>query len=60
MEGNHRVLLAVAAQRHAVERVSTISQEHSALCEEIAANMDLQTTSLEKLDDTISSLNNQL
>ncbi|WP_411169910.1 methyl-accepting chemotaxis protein [Clostridium sp. MB05] len=43
-----------------IERVSTISQEHSALCEEIAANMDLQTTSLERLDDTISSLNNQI
>ena len=39
-----------------MEKVSTLSQEHSALCEEIAANMDLQVGSLEKLDSTISVL----
>lgn len=39
-----------------MERVSTLSQEHSALSEEIAANMDLQTRSLEELDNTISTL----
>lgn len=43
-----------------IEKVSTLSQEHSALCEEIAANMDLQAGSLEKLDSTISVLNNNL
>ncbi|TGY41523.1 chemotaxis protein [Clostridium sartagoforme] len=43
-----------------MEKVSTLSQEHSALCEEIAANMDLQVGSLEELDSTISVLNNNL
>lgn len=43
-----------------IEKVSTLSQEHSALCEEIAANMDLQAGSLEELDSTISVLNNNL
>lgn len=43
-----------------IEKVSTLSQEHSALCEEIAANMDIQTTSLEKLDSTISLLNSEI
>lgn len=43
-----------------IEKVSTLSQEHSALCEEIAANMDLQVGSLEELDSTISVLNNNL
>lgn len=43
-----------------IERVTTLSQEHSALSEEIAANMDLQTRSLENLDNTISTLNNQV
>ena len=43
-----------------MEKVSTLSQEHSALCEEIAANMDLQAGSLEELDSTISVLNNNL
>ncbi|NLZ35499.1 MAG: chemotaxis protein, partial [Clostridiales bacterium] len=43
-----------------VHNVSNISQEHSALCQEIAANMDLQATSLENLNNSISALNNQL
>ena len=43
-----------------MEKVSTLSQEHSALCEEIAANMDLQAGSLEELDGTISVLNSNL
>ena len=42
-----------------MDRVATISQEHSALSEEIAANMDLQTRSLEELDTTISTLNSE-
>lgn len=43
-----------------MEKVLTLSQEHSALCEEIAANMDIQAGSLEELDSTISVLNNNL
>jgi len=43
-----------------VHNVSSISQEHSALCQEIAANMDLQATSLENLNKSISALKNQL
>lgn len=42
-----------------MDNVSTISQEHSALSEEIAANMDLQTRSLEELDNNISAINNE-
>ena len=40
-----------------MDKVTTISQEHSALSEEIAANMDLQTRSLEELDSNISTIN---
>lgn len=40
-----------------MERVTGLSQEHSALCQEIAANMDIQTRDLETLDESISSLN---
>lgn len=43
-----------------MNHVSTLSQEHSALSEEIAANMDLQTGNLEDLNTTIFSLNNKL
>ena len=43
-----------------MERVSTISQEHSALCEEIAANMDIQTNNIELFDETIKELNNNI
>ena len=43
-----------------MERVSTISQEHSALCEEIAANMDIQTNNMEIFDETIKELNNNI
>ena len=42
-----------------MDNVSTISQEHSALSEEIAANMALQNSSLEELDNNISTLNSQ-
>ena len=42
-----------------MDTVSTISQEHSALSEEIAANMDLQTRSLEELNINISAINNE-
>lgn len=40
-----------------MERVSTISQEHAALCEEIAANMDIQTNNIEEFDETVKSFN---
>ncbi len=43
-----------------MEKVTTLSQEHSAVSEEIAANMDLQTRNLEDLNNTIYSLNNQI
>lgn len=43
-----------------MERVSTISQEHSALCEEIAANMDIQANNIEVFDETIKELNNNI
>lgn len=43
-----------------IDKVSTLSQEHSALSEEIAANMDLQTRNLEELNTSIYSLNNKL
>lgn len=43
-----------------MERVSTISQEHSALCQEIAANMDIQTNNIEEFDETVKNLNNTL
>lgn len=43
-----------------MERVSTISQEHSALCEEITANMDIQTNNIEVFDETIKELNNNI
>lgn len=43
-----------------MERVSTISQEHSALCEEIAANMDIQANNIEGFDETIKELNNNI
>ena len=36
-----------------IGRVSTNSEEHSALCQEIAANMDIQTTNIEEFDETI-------
>lgn len=42
-----------------MDNVTTISQEHSALSEEIAANMDIQTRSLEELDNNISAINYQ-
>lgn len=40
-----------------IERVSTISQEHAALCQEIAANMDIQTNNIEEFDETIKNFN---
>lgn len=40
-----------------MDKVTNISQEHSALSEEIAANMDIQTRSLEELDSNISTIN---
>lgn len=40
-----------------MDKVTTISQEHSALSEEIAANMDLQNRSLEELDSNVSTIN---
>lgn len=40
-----------------MDKVTTISQEHSALSEEIAANMDLQTRSFEELNSNISTIN---
>ena len=43
-----------------MERVSTISQEHSALCEEIAANMDIQSNNIEEFDERVNNLNNTL
>lgn len=43
-----------------MERVSTISQEHSALCQEIAANMDIQSNNIEEFDETVKNLNNIL
>ncbi|MBB6713576.1 methyl-accepting chemotaxis protein [Clostridium gasigenes] len=43
-----------------MERVSTISQEHSALCQEIAANMDIQSNNIEEFDETVKNLNNTL
>ncbi len=43
-----------------IDKVSTLSQEHSALSEEIAANMDLQTRNLEELNTSIYYLNNKL
>ncbi|MDV4150034.1 methyl-accepting chemotaxis protein [Clostridium sp. AL.422] len=55
-------LTAASAEKDNVlsimDRVSTLSQEHSALSEEIAANMDIQTRSLEELDNGIYSINN--
>ncbi|WP_300382664.1 methyl-accepting chemotaxis protein [Clostridium sp.] len=39
-----------------MQNITSLSQEHTALCEEIAANMDIQTTNLEKLDDSISNI----
>lgn len=42
-----------------MSKVSDLSQEHSALCEEIAANMDIQTGNLEALDNSISSLSHR-
>ncbi|MBE6052886.1 MAG: chemotaxis protein [Clostridium sartagoforme] len=43
-----------------IDKVAHISQEHSALSEEIAANMDIQTRNVEELDSTILSLNNKI
>lgn len=40
-----------------MKSVSGLSQEHSALCQEIAANMDIQTGNVESLNNSISSLN---
>ncbi|WP_294166990.1 hypothetical protein [uncultured Clostridium sp.] len=40
-----------------MDKVTIISQEHSALSEEIAANMDLQNRSLEELDSNVSTIN---
>lgn len=40
----------------AVETANSISQEHTALAEEIAATMDVQASSIEEFNDTLSSL----
>ncbi|AYE34928.1 methyl-accepting chemotaxis protein [Clostridium septicum] len=40
--------------------VSIISQEHTALCEEIAANIDIQARNVEIFDESISKLENEL
>lgn len=41
---------------NAVETANSISQEHTALAEEIAATMDVQSSSIEEFNDTLSSL----
>ena len=43
-----------------MENVTSLSQEHTALCEEIAANMDIQATNLEKLDNSISNISSKI
>lgn len=53
--------LAMAASQkdevlNAVEKANSISQEHTALAEEIAATMDVQASSIEEFNDTLSSL----
>ncbi len=40
----------------AVEKANSISQEHTALAEEIAATMDLQTSNIEEFNSTLNSL----
>ena len=40
----------------AVESANSISQEHTALAEEIAATMDVQASSIEEFNNTLSSL----
>ncbi|PRR83027.1 methyl-accepting chemotaxis protein [Clostridium vincentii] len=53
-------LAMAAAQKdevlNAVETANSISQEHTALAEEIAATMDVQASSIEEFNDTLSSL----
>lgn len=39
-----------------VEKANSISQEHTALAEEIAASMELQTSSVENFNKTLSSI----
>lgn len=43
-----------------VERANSISQEHTALAEEIAASMELQNSSVENFNKTLSSLVDKL
>jgi methyl-accepting chemotaxis protein len=43
-----------------VETANSISQEHTALAEEIAATMDMQATSVDEFNRTLSSLVNKL
>lgn len=40
----------------AVEKANSISQEHTALAEEIAATMDIQTSNIDKFNTTLNSL----
>lgn len=40
----------------AVEKANSISQEHTALAEEIAATMDIQTSNIEEFNSTLNSL----
>lgn len=43
-----------------IERISGISQEHAALCEEINANIELQYSNVENLDEKIEELSKVL
>jgi len=45
---------------NAVETANSISQEHTALAEEIAATMDVQASSIEEFNNTLSSLSKNL
>ena len=40
----------------AVEKANSISQEHTALAEEIAVRMDFQTSNIEEFNSTLNSL----
>ena len=43
-----------------MENVTSLSEEHTALCQEIAANMDIQSNNLEKLDNSIVSITSRI
>ncbi|MGG7178074.1 methyl-accepting chemotaxis protein [Clostridium paraputrificum] len=53
-------LAMAAAQKDdvlkAVQKANTISQEHTALAQEIAATIDVQASGIEEFNDTLSSL----